>query len=1042
MRHDRSPPRGPIPVLVLLAAILVAAAASSRAQGPPEGTATLVRSGPALGLIADPGDEIAKGVVGERPFFVRLTAEWAAIERERGAYDWSTIESAVRRLDDAGHRPVLCLTGSNPLYLPEGGPPSPFVEESVRAWLAFVRSAVLSLGSGVAVFEIWDRPDLPGTEFDPEIYAFVLKNSALAVKAEADALGVDVVVGQGSVRFDNLEWQRAVWSSDTAAYIDVVPVRFDKGSAPEDVAGALREWQTEIVERPPASAIWAHFEAGDTAAAGAVTALGGSAVVALLSPASEGNERLRQIAWTLGVHGGLVDNYVPAPLGKLTIRDRAGAAITGARVLGRFFREDDFSTLVVYDVSATTLGPQDGAQLILGTGNVRDPQVFDPVTGKRARTASTKLPADPGRSLRLPFKPYPSIVTFRKTVGKIPGLDVPAEDVEVARERGLTAEEIIARYQEVQKVQDDNLESWIARGRVDYHFKLAQGGASLDLSIESNYYWKRGGELEWEETDYYLNGNLLRWKSIPEFPLIQPEKVITLPLDLTLDKTYRYRLEGEDRIGGRAAYVLSFRPTEEETGRSLYQGRLWIDRETFVRLRTSMVQTNLEAPVLSNEERDDFSPIEGPDGRDYWVITKVDGQQLWTAAGRNFVVQRDVVFDNWEINLPEEEFEARRTRAYASDNRMLRETGQGFRYLEREEDGTRTVKWDVDTDQLFAAFGAFKDNSIETVVPLAGVNYFNYDLWGKNVQTNLFFAGVFGFFNFTKPDLIGKRIDGAVEGALSALKGADRVFLGDDEVVEERIRTLSQSVSARLGVPVGQFWKFSFIGNTTYTSYSEDDEARDALAEAGLVFVLPQDHWVLTGRTQVEFNRRGYTVTASGSWSSRSDWKPWGLFDPSTGEFVDPEFDPSQESFSRWRLTAFKEWYLPRFQKVRAEANYMDGDNLDRFSRYNFSFFGVDRLNGFSGTGVRFDEGVTARAGYAFNLLEAIQFNVTVDTARVIDRTSLAGAQRFSGIGLSGNFVGPWKTIFQIGYGRALQSDIKDLEDSQEFLLVILKLFK
>ena len=252
-------------------------------------------------------------------------------------------------------------------------------------------------------------------------------------------------------------------------------------------------------------------------------------------------------------------------------------------------------------------------------------------------------------------------MTFRKTVGKIPGLDVPAEAVEVSRERGLTAEEIIARYQEVQQAQDDRLESWIARGRVDYHFKLAQGGASLDLSIESNYYWKRGGELEWEETDYFLNGNLLRWKSIPEFPLIQPEKVITLPLDLTLDKTYRYRLEGEDRVGGRAAYVLSFRPAEEEAGRSLYQGRLWIDRETFVRLRTSMVQTNLEAPVLSNEERDDFNPITGLDGRDYWVITKVDGQQLWTAAGRNFVVQRDVVFDNWEINLPEEEFEARRS---------------------------------------------------------------------------------------------------------------------------------------------------------------------------------------------------------------------------------------------------------------------------------------------------------------------------------------------------------------------------------------------
>ena len=61
----------------------------------PEGSATLVRSGPALGLSIAPGDEIGEGLEGERPFFVRLTAEWATIEPERGAYDWSTIEPAL-----------------------------------------------------------------------------------------------------------------------------------------------------------------------------------------------------------------------------------------------------------------------------------------------------------------------------------------------------------------------------------------------------------------------------------------------------------------------------------------------------------------------------------------------------------------------------------------------------------------------------------------------------------------------------------------------------------------------------------------------------------------------------------------------------------------------------------------------------------------------------------------------------------------------------------------------------------------------------------
>ena len=58
---------------------------------------------------------------------------------------------------------------------------------------------------------------------------------------------------------------------------------------------------------------------------------------------------------------------------------------------------------------------------------------------------------------------------------------------------------------------------------------------------------------------------------------------------------------------------------------------------------------------------------------------------------------------------------------------------------------------------------------------------------------------------------------------------------------------------------------------------------------------------------------------------------------------------------------------------MRAEINYLDGSDLDRFSRYEFSFFGDDRLNGFSGSGVRFDQGWIARAGYAFNLFEVIR---------------------------------------------------------------------
>ena len=121
--------------------------------------------------------------------------------------------------------------------------------------------------------------------------------------------------------------------------------------------------------------------------------------------------------------------------------------------------------------------------------------------------------------------------------------------------------------------------------------------------------------------------------------------------------------------------------------------------------------------------------------------------------------------------------------------------------------------------------------------------------------------------------------------------------------------------------------------------------------------------------------------------------------------------------------------------------DYLGGSDLDRFSRYEFSFFGGDRLNGFSGTGVRFDEGLIGRVGYAFNLFEVIRFDAVLESARVEQDDVGTGTQSFTGIGLSGNVIGPWKTVINLSYGYAISSDIRDLEGEQEFLLFVFKLF-
>ncbi len=981
----------------------------------------------------------------DHPIDVRVTVEWSAVEPAAGAYDWSSIQPLLELLAARGTRVTLCLRGETPLHPREAGAGELPGAAWLDAWTSLLRSAVATLGGHVAVIEIGESPE---HSFDPVAYAFVLKSSALAVKAEAKARGVDVRVAQGAVGADALNWQKALWENDSAPYVDVLPVSFATGA---EVATGVSAFAAEAVLHPPAAELHAYVAPAETepwaAFRGAVEALASSARAALVTLPGTGESVEPVVRAVTELQSRLSGGYGPAPPGGLAVRTPDGDVAEGAMVVGRFLRAKDFATLVVYQAPPNA-SPDNQSRLMLDTIDVKDPEVIDLVTGAAYKTGPAAVPGQKAKALRLLTADHPMAVDWARAAVNQPGLDVAAEDVRVATTRGLTAEEIIARHRQVQKIQDDRLARWIAKGRADIHYKLAQGGGSIDVGIDSTYFWRRGTKLEWQQTKYYVNGNVITWKKIPQLPLIQPEKVVTLPLDLTFDKTYEYKLAGEDTIAGRPAYVLSFEPAAEFAGKSLYQGRVWIDKESFARLRTAVIQTNLkEPPVLQNEETDAYVPLTGPDGATYMLIGRVDGQQLWSGWGRNFVVRRELTLTGFEINGPEDQFDAALKQAYSSDDQVLRDTDQGFRYLEKQPGGERTVQEHVKSSALFGLAGAVKDDALGGVVPLAGVNWFDYDLAKKNLQINVFFAGVYAYVNFTDPSVGGTKLDLGAEASLVGLKLDDKLFVNGEEDLAQRVRRRSQYLTGRLGYPLGAFFKLAVIGDLSWNAYSESSDARDALAAQNvangtdLSFVLPSDHQVYAGTLQLEFNRMGYSITVAGTASRRSRWERWGLFDNTTATFVDPTFDSAQGSFRTWKLTAFKEWYLPKFQKLKVELDYLGGNNLDRFSEYRFDRFGDESLAGFSGTGVRFDTGAIVRTGWAFNVANAVSFNAALEFGRVRDSLEDDRYRDHTGASLSFNVVGPWKTIWQASYGRALISDVPQLEGKQEFQIVILKLF-
>jgi hypothetical protein len=1018
----------------LLVAAAAAVAADSEIPGPSLGVAIFGMSVPDA-LMAQDSDH---------PLEARVTADWAAIETAPGVFDWSSVEPTLATLAARGARVSLCVRGESPLHphgVGDGGVPD---GAWLQAWTALLRSAVATLSTQIAVVEVGENPE---RTFDAVSYAFVLKSSSLAIKAEAKAHGIAVRVAQGSVGSDGLAWQKILWDNDAAPYVDILPVSFGAGG---DVSSGTAAFAAEAVLHPPAAELRAQVAADEadpwSSFRGALRALVWSAPSAFVTlPADAGNaETVARVVARLQAR--LAQDYAPAPVGGLALRTPSGGETEGASVLGRFLHAKDLATLVIYQAPPTE-APEAQSRLLLDTIDVKDPEVLDLLSGETFKTGPATVPGERSRALRVLVADHPMAAIWDRASVNQPGLEVASEDVKVATTRGLTAEEIIARNRQVQKIQDDRLLRWTANGRADIHFKLAQGGGSIDVGIESTYFWRRGAPLEWQQTRYYVNGNIVTWKKIPELPLIQPEKVLTLPLDLTFDKTYDYKLVGEDTLEGRSAYIVSFEPEAALAGKSLYRGRVWIDKETFVRLRTSVIQTNLEPPVLQNEETDTYLPVIGPDGATYFLIGRIDGQQLWSGWGRNFVVRRELALTGFELNMPEEEFNGSLKEAYASDDQMLRDTDKGFRYLKQQPDGERVVQQTVKTDALFALAGALKDDSTSGVVPLLGVNWFDTNFLKKDIQFNVFFAGVFAYVNLTDPSIRGTKVDLGVEASLVALKLDDQFYVNGVEDVSQRLLRRSQYLTGRFGYPLGEFFKVSAIGDIAWNAYEESPDARDALAESNVAngtdysFVVPPDDRVYSGTLQFQFNRMGYSVTASGSASRRSEWNAWGLYDNQTATFVEPSFDSAQQSFETWSLVAFKEWYLPKFQKLKAELAYLDGGNLDRFSQYSFGRFGAESLAGYAGTGLRFDTGYIARTGWAFNILDVVRFDVSAEFARVNDSREDERFRNFSGLGLSFNVVGPWKTIWQGSYGRAITADVPELEGTQEFELIVLKLF-
>lgn len=705
----------------------------------------------------------------------------------------------------------------------------------------------------------------------------------------------------------------------------------------------------------------------------------------------------------------LIGDYAYDATARIDVLDAKGNKVDEPVIT--FVRGEDLRTVVVPrgDATASTI-------VSLPGDFYKGPRRYDVAGDRDVTDVGTKA----GRFL-IGMPPVTRPFVFMVEHNEAPRANATKEALSVTGQRGITVEEIIRNHQVYKSYQESIQPRYVARDATKLRFTMT-GGEAIEATIAGDYFSdplaKPMPRADWVWHDFYLNGVKWKYGKIPELPLIQPEKVSQLPLDIHLTNEYRYELVRESDLLGYHTYEVRFEPPAHAAATlPLYRGTVWIDARTWARVRLSMVQLNLTGEVLSNEERVDFQPFakatHAPltaaetaklDPREIlWLPQTVSAQQVVSAAGHGTVVLRETDFTDFRIEPAD--YETTLAEAEKSDARMVRETKAGLRYLDKTPTGERVVQEGFHSSRTFLLGGIHHDSGLQyPVVPLGGIDYFNFDLAHKGIQTNVFFAGVVLVANATNPNVANTRTNLGVDFFGIAIPSTQSFYRNGTEQLSEEVKTLPTRLSIRAGHPFAQFGKIDFTLGIEHQFYKRSDNTAPS-------FVLPSNTFVISPTIEGQYARWGTTVTGWYSYEMRTTWKPWGNL---------AEFDPKTKNYTDFGGSLAKSFYLPKFQRIGAEVDYMDGSRLDRFSQYGFGFFGAQRIHGIKSGSLLADRAILAHLSYGFVFSEQFRLEAFYDHGLIDNKLAGYHNEPFQGLGIAGQTVGPYGTLLRLDLGKTV----------------------
>ena len=652
-----------------------------------------------------------------------------------------------------------------------------------------------------------------------------------------------------------------------------------------------------------------------------------------------------------------------------------------------------------------------GGTVDLQCGDRRAPTYLDPETldtiaiASRCRGALSVNPTSDDMTT-VTLSNGDLVVRVRAAQGRF------AEGVQVVGARALTVREIIARHQAAAARQRREIRQQISTGTMTLAFEASGFSAPLAITTQAVIY-SSSDRTEIEQRDIRINGIAFPGGGIPRLPLLEPERVASPPLAITLTDLYTYSLAGEEEAAGVRCYVVAFQPSDSR--RSLFAGRVWLAMDSFAMVRIAAVQTGLRGAIVSSEQTDEFRLESGK----WWLLERSEVRQLYEGAGYRTPIHRVLAIERHEVNPPA--FDARRQAAYASRSIMLRDTAEGFRYLKREipQDDAHAqaaiVPSLVGASQRVrtVALGVIIDPNISRPLPFAGLSYVDFNLLDTGTQFNGFFGGTYGQLAISIPSLGGTRWQLAGRAFGIATSYNDRAFVNGRELYEANISQrpahasmwLLHPLTSRLSARAGYELDYTSFGRASSTAPS---------------FVVPQAQIAHSLRVGIEGQWHGWS--ASGWWAGaqRTGWRQWGDTRAAAPQITIAEYEARHRDYQRMGFTLSRSMVASPRLVGRLEAGWMTGHDLDRFSRYTFGSFD-NRLRGYPSALIRYDRGAVWRGSAAWAASRLLRLDGFADFALVHDPGWGRGFRSYTGIGAAAEAPAPFGTLVAVEWGYGFQ---------------------